>query len=307
MLQLQASYLEECNEFLLQMRLDVRGVQQDQGPLKGLLQANQLGSAVFLRMAFDRRVHFAGTRIPGMVPCAVMSTGDSWYHGATSSGEDLCGFNNTRTDTDVHWIGEMNVMYVPHGLLHFALEQCRSQQGLQRLAQSDSVPLNRAGQADFKRLFNKGLAGELTSDQQILNFLTLCLMGSAPLSSLPPIDQDFHHFVMACRHNSKAGALSIGEICQSAHELYGAATLNKARLYRNKAFEAQYQLNPSAYFMRFRLEEARCALIRAEVPSVSEVRRIYRFKNKQQFQADFLAAFGETPLAVLERGQKAQS
>ena len=303
MLQLQANYLEECNEFLAQLRIDVRGAQLDSGILSGALQANQCDSAVFLRMAFDRRVHFAGGRMPGMVPCALMTSGDSWYHGNTSEGFDLCGFNTTLKDTDVHWVGEMSVMYIPEHLLRYELERSGNPKGLEQLVYANAITLDQAQRRAFARLFYRGISGTLQSDQQILNYLTLCLSSADTLRHLPEVNQDFHHFVMACRHHSKDGAMSVGAIIESANQLYDAG-LTKPVLYRNKRFEADYKLNPGDYFKRFRLEEVRCALIRAEVPSIDEARRIYRFSNKKQFNLDFEAAFGESARNVLKRGQQ---
>ena len=182
MLQLQAACIEQANEGFAALGLQVGGVQLEGGSrLNGLVQAAQCGVVVFMRTSFDQRVHFTGQPMAGMAPFAVMSAGESWYHGDTSTGSDLCGFgDHCSSNTDTHWVGCMNVIYVPRDLLRFNLQQCGAVRAQQRLMSCNNVAFTGTDHGEFLRMHSKGLAGAISRESQVIDMLTLMLDAPVP-------------------------------------------------------------------------------------------------------------------------------
>ena len=302
MLQLQAACIEQANEGFAALGLQVGGVQLEGGSrLNGLVQAAQCGVVVFMRTSFDQRVHFTGQPMAGMAPFAVMSAGESWYHGDTSTGSDLCGFgDHCSSNTDTHWVGCMNVIYVPRDLLRFNLQQCGAVRAQQRLMACNNVAFTGADRSEYLRMHSKGLAGEISRESQVIDMLTLMLDAPVPFELVRESAEDLaslRAFVEGCRRHAKDGPASLSDIVG-----WEGVYLGKTQL--NKLCQQRYGLPTKDYFKRWRLEEARCALAKAEVESIDEVRRIYGFGSRNQFAADYLAVMGEKPSETLKRGKQ---
>ena len=302
MLQLQATCIEQANEGFAALGLKVGGVQLEGGSrLSGLVQANRCGAVVFMSTNFDQRVHFTGQPMAGMTPFAVMSTGDSWYHGDTSTGSDLCGFgDNVRSTTDTHFVGRMDLIYVPSDLLRFNLQQCGAKRAQQRLMVCNNVAFPSADRREYLRMHSKGLAGEISRESQVIDMLTLMLNAPVPFEPVRESAEDLaslRAFVEGCRRHAKDGPASLSDIVG-----WEGVYLGKTQL--NKLCQQRYGLPTKDYFKRWRLEETRCALIKAEVESIDEVRRIYGFNSRNQFASDYLAVMGEKPSDTLKRGKQ---
>ena len=301
-------HIEEANEVLHGIGLNVAGQQIEAGGRLGAqLSANQVagGHIKFLSLHFDRRVHFIGDAMPGYVPFAVMRSGDSYYHGAASFGNDLCGFcNRVRSNTDVHWVGTMEIIYVPNLQIHYYFEQCGAHRALERMERFNNRPFfstaDSVAKKEYLRMHRLGLQGKIECDEQIMDMLLIIMNDQQGLNNPEFESMDFDRatvqaVVQAIRENSRERKKPLQLI-----DLLGldAVTVQDTKL--KKLMKANlHGLNALNYQKFCRLQELYLSLRAGEFGTVKEAIAAHRFRGFSIY-GDFANFFGATPAEVLE-------
>ena len=305
-------HIEEANEVLQGVGLNVAGQQIEAGgDLGAQLSANQVagGHIKFLSLHMERRVHFIGDAMPGHVPFAVMRRGDSFYHGQASFGHDLCGFcSRVRTNTDVHWVGTMEIIYVPNLQLHYYLEQCGAHAALERIQRFNNRPFfstkNSLDKREFLRMHRLGLEGKIDCDEQIMDMLLIIL--NDPLGINNPdfevVDFDrstVQAVIAAIRDNSRQRKKPLQLI-----DLLGleAVTVQDTKL--KKLMKGHLHGLSALNYQKFcRMQELYLSLQAGEFATVKEAIAAHRFRGFSIY-ADFANFYGRTPAEVLDLAPK---
>ena len=287
-----------ANDGFAAVNINVRGTQLEGGELSGYVEANQIGSAVFMGTFMSKRSLFTGGRMPGMIPFVFMASGDSYYQGGPSYGRELCGYKEDCDETHVAWQGEMCCTYLPREQFKAHLIQCGAHNALERFASTHSTMLCAAGTQLMERQFRQGLAGELKSDSQVYSLMTTLL----EQAEIPRPNEEgcknepmLREFVQLAHENAAGEPLALAEVAQMLH--VGKSTLRRA-------CTDAYGMSVVGLMRRVRLEQCRLAFVKpGKATTVESVRRKYRFTNKGRFARLYQEAFGELPSETYMRGQ----
>lgn len=296
-------HIEDVNEVLHGVGLNVYGQQLEAATDLGAeLLANQIqgGRVKFLTVHFETRVHFLGDIMPGHTPFAVMSSGDSTYHGDNTRGHEICGFGHkVRNSTDVHWVGTMSLIYVPTMLMRHHLECCGADRALERMQRFNAVPLDLSTQREFLRMQRMGLQGQIQCDEQILDMLHHMLNGPIDRSDpvVPNIDFDLASLqavVKAVRANAKERKkpLQMPELLSLDGITVGQTKLNK--LFKDNL----YGSTAVRYQKLCRMQELYLSLADGEFSDVKDAIKAHRF-NSNKIYKEFYDFFGVSPSDLL--------
>lgn len=296
-------HIEDVNEVLHGVGLNVYGQQLEAAPKLGAeLIANQTpgGQIKFLTLHFETRVHFMGDVMPGHIPFAVMRTGNSTYHGNDSQGHDLCGFGNkVRKTTDVHWVGTMDVLYVPTMLMRYHLECCGAERALERMERFNAVAFGPGMQQEFLRMQQMGLKGQIQCDEQIMDMLHHMLNGPIDPTDPTTTDLDFdllslQTVVKAVRSNAKGrkAPLQMPDLLSLDGITVGETKLKK--LFKDNL----YGSTAVRYQKLCRMQELYLSLVNGEFATVEGAIKAHRF-NSNKIYKEFYDFFGISPSDLL--------
>ena len=287
-MRIEVSDTAQANDAFSLLNLDVRGVQLETGKIRGAIEASKVGDALFLSAFFDRRTLFTGARMPGMVPLAFMGSGDSFYHGETTLGRELCGFKDDLTDTHVHWHGEMCVTYLPQNRLKAYLHQINAMQALDRLDRLNQLPLSEASLQTLSRLFYRGLEGKVPSDEKVYGTIALLLeepVEPEPADHDPKNDPLIREFVQVAHDMDQKEPLTLLQIAT------GLFTTQKTL---QRHCKEAYGIGPKQLVDRVRMEQARMLLVKDGLTPTA-VARAFGFTRPQEFARKYRTTFGVTP------------
>ena len=287
-----------ANEAFSAININVRGVQLDGGELKGHVEANQCGDAVFMGSFMSHRSLFTGGRMAGFTPFCWMHTGDSYYQGGPSFGGELCGFMDGINDTHVAWNGELRAVYLPTAKARAYLLEVNALKGLDVMQSLNRLMLGVAELGALNRLYEAGVAGTLKDASQAYGLIaTLLEQPVEPIQSEQSCKNEpmLKQFVQIAHDEAEANPLSLAEVCQMLH--VGKSTLSAA-------CKEAYGMSVVALMRKVRLEQCRLAFLKPQgLTSVESVMRRYRFTNRNRFAAMYREAFGELPSDSYQRGQ----
>ena len=300
---MQVSFSETsiANETFSRLKIDVTGTQLEVGQMQGCIKASFLDDCMFLSAYVDRSTLFFGGRLPGMTPLAFVSGEDPecYFHGETTSGGELCGFNLHKQDTNTHWREEMCVIYVPTLRLMHYLDSIGAEHAMERMDQINQLPITQDNAAALERLFRHGLDGGLKSSEQVLGRMAMIL--EEPVSEEPvPMDHaknlELHNFIRFAHENVNGAPLSVPQIFKAL-----GLDVRREKTLRTKC-KAAYGLGLAALTKRVRLEQARISIRRDHLNVAAAMRR-HDFIDRKQFNADYFKVYGVKPEADRYWGQ----
>ena len=134
---------------------------------------------VAMRIHASHRLLFVGEPVPGTVPFAFCNS--AYFHGDTSEGTDICGYQKGLRDTHCHWEGDMNVWLVSPALVEATMIQCGANNALERFYSTNFTTLCPTSSGFMRQQFERSLGGAVKTDAQILSMLvTLLESGTEP-------------------------------------------------------------------------------------------------------------------------------
>lgn len=263
-------------------------VQLGSGVLQASIQTGGIGSVFGVRYTVDREFLFVGDRDSSFIPFAVMEPGsESWYHGAHSTGLDICGFQSNKSDTDCSWIGSMLVVYVPVEPFRQRLLAMGAPQALNQIENVNCLAPDPNAVQTFKRLFDQMIAGQLSTDDQILDFLSLQLLAAEPLEK-PAAVRNWEQLTQGVRdlHSySKAEPLTIAQWAQG---------MNMHETTLRSSCKERFNLSPSELHRLVRLTQA-YVFLEDGTKKVDEAMQRFRFRNRGDFARYFREHFSINP------------
>ena len=268
--------------------LGVQAVQLESGSLDGVLEVGQQGSVLFLRSYLRARTLFTGDKMPGYRPfCWMSGGGSSYFQAGTSSGGELCGFMDGRTEAHCHFNGVLNIIYLREDYFKGYFLANRAFKALDRVESCDKLPISPQLLTSAQALMEKGLQGKLADEHQVYSLITTALeepqdvvRGLADCKNV----ESLHRLVELAHETASGEPLSLSEVCKML--LVSRSTLSAA-------CKESYGLSVGSLLRMVRLEQCRIAL--REGGSVAEVMKRYRFSNRGSFARYYKAAFGELP------------
>lgn len=292
MMRLDFQNCGQANEGFGQLKINVQGTQLEVGKLRGTIEATFLDDCIFMSSFVDRRTLFTGGRMPGMTPLCFMARGsESYYHGDTSQGGELCGFSNRHTDTHVHWIGELCVTYLPTRRLQAYLHSIGAHVALDRMDNINGLRLSRVNARSLERMFRRGLAGDLVTADQVYGRVAMLLeepVEHEPEAWDPKRDMVLRMLVQLAHENAKQKPLSVPEIVNAL-----GLSQSQEKTLRRKCKEA-YGMGIAQLVKRVRLEQARLSIMKDGL-NVSGAARRHHFVDQGKFSKDYKKVYGLLP------------
>ena len=290
------------NEAFSAVGLDIQGVQCSQGELKATIASRQIGQCAVLSTSSDQRLWFTGSPPPGMTCFGVMNTGSSWYHGDESVGQDLCGFRSDPsspvfTTSDIHFDGELRIIYIPRALVRYGLEACNSLHALTLLETRNALTLTPYYLREFNRIFSRALAG--TIDQASLeNFILLALQELA-INNLRRREPASYRYkdVLPRLYGLAHKKAALGEKI-SLTQIGAALDLKQWQLHD---IAQLCGISIREMFLNTRLEQVRHSLLTTDV-SIEDAAIAFGFSPRTLVRP-YTPWAGETPLQTKQRGK----
>ena len=282
----------QANDGFGQLKINVKGTQLETGKLRGRIDASFLDEVIFMSSFVDRRTLFTGAKMPGMTPLCFMAKGsESYYHGDTSEGGELCGFINRHTDTHVHWIGELCATYVPTKRLEAYLHEVGAFTALERMESINGLRLSPVNARALERMFRRGLANDLVSSEQVYGRVAMLLeepVEEEPEAWDPKQDLALRMLVQLAHENAMQRPLSVPEIVVAL-----GLDQRQEKTLRRKCKDG-YGMGIAQLVKRVRLEQARLSITKDGL-NVSGAARRHHFVDQGKFSKDYKKAYGLLP------------
>ena len=283
---------QQGNELLNAVGFQVKGVQLEEGNLEAALTANKVGDALFLHIKNNRRLLFSGGRLPGHTPLC-FSLGDGCYfHGSQTCGRglDLCGFKTDKTDTNVHWAGQLCGTFLPTKKLQGYLYDKGMFDALERMDRINKLQLSLNGTLTLQRLFGRGLRGEIKDHERVYGAVSLMLEDPDSLEGEcnPKFDRELRMIVSMAHEQARSEPMVLDEVLMAL-----GLKLTQKRTLQQKCREA-YGMGITQLMKRVRMEEARLSILKDGLNVAGTVRR-HVFVDTKQFSKDYKRVFGCNP------------
>lgn len=263
-------------------------VQLGQGILTAGFEMGSIGSVIGVRFSVDREFLFCGARDKSLIPFAVMQPGsESWYHGANSTGGDICGFQSDKDDTDCSWIGSMACFYVPKKAFNERLRIIGAHVALKRLDGVNCLAPDLVATAKFLELFEMMMNRQVQTEDQILDFLALQLCCATAEETQDGV-RNWARLTEGVRQIHRAAAsepLSVKD---------WALGLNMHETTLRAATKERFNITPSELHRLVRLTQAYIYL-EDGTKQVDQAMTRYRFRNRGEFARYFREHFSINP------------
>lgn len=265
--------------------------QLGEGVLQASIQTGGVGSVFGVRMTVDRRFLFIGDQDPSMSKFCIMEPGSmSWYHGAHSTGNDICGFNTAKTFTDCSWVGAMLVIYIPTEPFKQRLLAMGAPQAVERMETVNALEPDPAAVATFQRLFNQLISGTMKNEDQILDFIALQLLAATPRER-PQQARNWQLLsgsIWGLHRQYDSEPLTVTAWAQG---------LNMHETTLRASCKERFNLTPQQLHRIVRLTQA-YAYLEDGTKKVDQAMELYRFRNRGEFAKSFRQHFGCNPSAL---------
>ena len=288
-----------ASETLGEYGYDLRITQLEKGSLSAHVAGSNCEEALFLEFGSDRTMLLQGQSIPGYLEFAMCVPGsENWFHGSTTTGGQLCGYNAGLTDNNCRHKGVMKLIMLPLQKIYAYLLECNAHLAAERLMATNWVNLTPEQSAEFMRVYGMGASGRLTKAEQCYNLIT-CLLSTPGETELygPTKNERLLRRMVELAHDEAEGeALSLLEITRF---------LNcKDSTLRDACVKA-YGISVKQLFKMVRLEQVRCSLAKPEALNTVEAafaKYGFGVDNISRHRKLYRETFGERPVDTQQRG-----